>query len=124
MLIVTNNPWIEKGPAVPCEIMLVEGDPISVLDRTEELLQQGWKLVSTPLPPNVPIMRGPFRSLVTEKNDRQYDRDGLIAIDKARVRYKLERANHNCPEPGEDFGVIDRQMLQRTLRDASLAKEQ
>ena len=49
--------------------------------------------------------------MVIEKNDRQYDRDGLIALGKARDRYRMERENHNLPEPGEDFGVIDRQML-------------
>lgn len=118
--IVTNNSWIETGPAVPHEIVFVEGTPMEVLDKTEDMLQQGWKLVSAPLPSNVPIMRGPYRSLVVEKNDRQYDRDGLISLGKARERYRMERENHNLPEPGEDFGVIDRQMLQRTLRDAMI----
>ena len=64
---MTNNPWIERNAAVPYEITLVEGDPFATLDKAEELLQQGWKLVSAPLPPNVPIMRGPYRSLVIER---------------------------------------------------------
>ena len=76
--------------------------------------------VSAPLPPNVPIMRGPYRSLVIEKNDRQYDKEGLIALHKARERYIIERNHPNLPTPGEDFGIIDRQMLQRSLRDAML----
>lgn len=122
MRIITNNPWIETNAAVPHEIILVEGTPIETLDKTEEMLQQGWKLVSAPLPPNVPIMRGPYRSLAVEKNDRQYDKDGLISIAKAKERYIFERTNHNLPEPSEDFGIIDRQMLQRTLRDAMLIK--
>lgn len=118
--IVTNNGWIKTGAAVPHEITLVEGTPLAVLDKAEELLQEGWKLVSAPLPPNVPMMRGPYRSLVIEKNDRQYDKDGLLAIDKARDRYRMEREHHNLPEPSEDFGVIDRQMLQRMLRDVMI----
>lgn len=118
--IVTNNPWIERNAAVPYEITLVEGDPFAALDKAEELLQQGWKLVSAPLPPNVPIMRGPYRSLVIEKNDRRYDKEGLIALGKARERYIIERNHPNLPTPGEDFGIIDRQMLQRSLRDAML----
>lgn len=120
MRIITNNPWIEKGAAVPHDIVMAEGTPIDTLDKTEEYLQNGWKLVSTPLPPNIPIMRGPYRSLVVEKNDRQYDKDGLIALEKARERYIFERKDHILPEPSEDFGIIDRQMLQRTLRDAML----
>ena len=118
--IITNNPWIQKGAAVPHEIELIEGTPVDTLIKTEETLQNGWKLVSTPLPPNVPIMRGPYRSLVIQKNDRQYDKDGLIALEKAKERYIFERKDHNLPKPSEDFGIIDRQMLQRTLRDAML----
>lgn len=118
--IVTNNPWIEKGPAVPHEIILIDGTPLDTLDKTEELLQQGWKLVSAPLPPNVPIMRGPYRSLIVAKNDCQYDKEGLVALAKARERYKMERKGHSLPAPGEDFGVIDRQMLHRSLRDFML----
>lgn len=118
--IVTNNPWIERGASVPYEIILVDGTPFATLDKTEELLQNGWKLVSAPLPPNVPIMRGPYRSLVVEKNDRQFDKEGLLAIEKARRRYEIERNYPHLPEPSEDFGIIDRQMLQRMLRDAML----
>lgn len=118
--VVTNNPWIEGGEAVSCEITAVEGTPLATLDKTEELLQEGWKLVSAPLPPNVPLMRGPFRSLIIEKNDRRYDKEGLIAIEKARERYKIERNRPFLPVPGEDFGIMDRQMLLRTLRDAML----
>ncbi len=118
--IVTNNPEIYWSPEMPYGVVSVEGDPIDVLDRTEELLQHGWRLLSAPLPPNVPIMRGPYRSLVIEESDRQYDKEGMIAIEKARERYLIER-KRNCQEPQEDFALIDRQMLQRALRDISIS---
>ena len=118
--IVTNNPEIYCSPEMPYGVVSVEGDPIDVLDRTEELLQHGWRLLSAPLPPNVPIMRGPYRSLVIEESDRQYDKEGMIAIEKARERYLIER-KRNCQEPQEDFALIDRQMLQRALRDISIS---
>ena len=118
--IVTNNPEIYWSPEMPYGVVSVEGDPIDVLDRTEELLQHGWRLLSAPLPPNVPIMRGPYRSLVIEESDRQYDKAGMIAIEKARERYLIER-KRNCQEPQEDFALIDRQMLQRALRDISIS---
>ena len=117
--IVTNNPEIYWSPEMPYGVVSTEGDPINVLDRTEELLQHGWRLVSAPLPPNVPIMRGPYRSIVIEESERQYDKDGIIAIEKARDRYLIERQK-NCAEPQEDFALIDRQMLQRALRDISI----
>lgn len=118
--IVTNNPEIYWSPEMPYGVVSVEGDPIDILDRTEELLQHGWRLLSAPLPPNVPIMRGPYRSLVIEESDRQYDKEGMIAIEKARERYLIER-KRNCQEPQEDFALIDRQMLQRALRDISIS---
>lgn len=117
--IVTNNPDIYWSPEMPYGVVFTEGSPLDVLDRTEELLQLGWRLVSAPLPPNVPIMRSPYRSLVIEESESKYDKDGIIAIEKARDRYLIERQK-NCAEPHEDFALIDRQMLQRALRDISI----
>ena len=118
--IVTNNDRIEKSTAIPHDIFFVEGTPLEVLDRTEELLQDVWLLISAPLPPNVPIMRGPYRSLIIKRNERRYDREGLIAIGKAKERYRIERENSFLHEPSEDFATIDRQMLQRALRDTMI----
>ena len=80
--------------------------------------------LSTPLPPNIPIMRGPYRSLVIAENDSQYDTLGLIALGKARDRYIMERKHSSMDpsmKPGEDFATIDSTMLTRTLRDISLS---
>ena len=120
MKIVTNNPHIKTTEEMPHEIIFAEGSPIDVLDRTEELIQQNHKLLSTPLPPNIPIMRGPYRSLVIAVNEAKYDTLGLLALGKARDRYIMER-KHNCMDPGEDFATIDSTMLMRTLRDISLS---
>ena len=117
--IVTNNPEIYWSPEMPYGVVFTEGDPIDVLDRTEELLQNGWRLLSAPLPPNVPIMRGPYRSRVIEESESKYDKEGIIAVEKARDRYLIERQK-NCADPQEDFALIDRKMLQRTLRDISI----
>ena len=60
--------------------------------------------------------------LPLEKNDRLYDRDGILEIEKARTRYSFERKDRKPPRPSKDFGVIDREMLIRMLRDAALVK--
>lgn len=112
--IVTNNPEIYWTPEHPYGVVTVDGSPLDVLDRTEELLQQNWRLLSAPLPPNVPIMRGPYRSLVIEESENQFDAAGIIATQKARERYKMERQN-GVKEPNPDFAEIDRQMLLRAL---------
>ncbi len=117
--IVTNNPEVHRCPDMPYGVVFAEGDPMGVLDKTEELLQDGWRLVSAPLPPNVPIMRGPYRSLVIEESEDRYDCRGILSLAKARERYLMER-QVNCSEPGKDFALIDRQMLLRALRDFAI----
>ena len=120
MKVVTNNPAILTNKDMPHDIIFVEGSPVDVLDKAEELIQQHWSLLSTPLPPNIPIMRGPYRSLVIKEADEQYDTKGLLTLDKARTRYVMER-EFRTMDPNADFGEIDRTMLYRTLRDISLS---
>ena len=120
MKVVTNNPAILTNKDMPHDIIFVDGSPVDVLDKAEELIQQHWSLLSTPLPPNIPIMRGPYRSLVIKEADEQYDTKGLLALDKARTRYVMER-EFRTMDPNADFGEIDRTMFYRTLRDISLS---
>lgn len=123
--IVTNNPRLTADFAashgVFC-IVNVEGSPLAVLSRTEELLQEGYRLVSAPLPPNIPLMRAPYRSLLLERADRRYDTTGLTALAKARERMEAQRAIDESAGPGtdDDFALIDEELLRRTLRDHRL----
>ncbi|MEG1837312.1 MAG: GrdX family protein [Synergistaceae bacterium] len=121
--IVTNNPIIKENAEFAHEIIFVKGSPIDVLNKSEELLQQNWKMRSTPLPPNIPIMRAPYRSLVIQESDKQYDSLGILAVSKARERYIRER-QFAVREESNDFAIIDNTMLKRTLRDISLIDTQ
>ena len=118
--IVTNNPEIQGKDEIPHEITFVDGSPICVLEKAMELAQDNWLLVSTPLPPNIPIMRAPYRSLAMQKNTSKYDAQGMIALEKALVRYKQVRDSGTTNVGKEDFAVIDMTMLERALRDAAL----
>lgn len=123
--IVTNNPRLTADFAashgVFC-IVNVEGSPLAVLSRAETLLQEGYRLVSAPLPPNIPLMRAPFRSLLLERAERRYDTMGLMALSKARERMETQRAIDASAGPGtdDDFALIDEELLRRTLRDHRL----
>ena len=122
--VVSNNPLVdaEFGIIHGVAVHVVEGTFPDVLDRTEELLQNGRRLVSAPLPPNIPMMRAPFRSVLIEKNtSRKYDIEGLNALAKARERVVTQRENGKSPSgTDEDFAAIDREMLLRALRDVGL----
>ena len=93
-----------------------------MLDKVEALLQSGYRLVSAPLPPNIPLMRAPYRSLLVEKADKCYDTHGLISVEKARERLITQRAIDESFLPGteDDFALIDTNLLLRTLRDHGL----
>ena len=123
--IVTNNPRLTADFAASygvVRIEAVEGSPLDVLSRTEELLQDGYRLVSAPLPPNIPLMRAPYRSLLVERADRRYDVAGLTALSKARERLETQRAIDSSAGSGTDadFALIDEELLLRTLRDYGL----
>ena len=123
--IVSNNPRMTANFAAIHGIVHVNevtGSPLEVLARAEELLQDGYCLVSAPLPPNIPLMRAPYRSLIIEKAPRKYDTAGLTALFKAQTCMSTQRAIESDPVPGTeaDFALIDEELLLRTLRDYEL----
>ncbi|MDL2259866.1 GrdX family protein [Deltaproteobacteria bacterium OttesenSCG-928-K17] len=118
-LILTNNPMVEIPPD-QAGTQKVEGLGLAaVLLAAIDLVQAGYKLVSAPLPPNVPLIRAPYRSLILEKNDRQYDADGLKALDRAleRVRTLTETRLPPGPDQANDAAFIDRDLLGRALSE-------
>ena len=112
--IVTNNPYLIQDEEMPLEVHYTEGTPLDVLDEIEMLLQQGFRLLSAPLPPNVPLMRAPYRSLILAVSDLRYDIDGIEAIRKAKARLDIERTMRVAPK-ASDFAELDRIMLLQEL---------
>ena len=112
--IVTNNPYLIQDGEMPLEVHYTEGTPLDVLDKTEMLLQQGFRLLSAPLPPNVPLMRAPYRSLILAVSDLRYDIDGIEALRKAKARLDIERTVRVAPK-ASDFAELDRIMLLQEL---------
>ena len=116
-LLLTNNPLVvqeEGGPTV----RQVEGLGLNaVFEAALELVLSGYKLVSAPLPPNVPLIRAPYRSLILEKNSRQYDAEGIRMLTKAGERARtLERPIFN-EKNAQDAAFIDREILHRALSE-------
>lgn len=113
LCVVTNNPCIAgRG------VRHVEGSPLDVLDAVERLLQAGYSLVSAPLPPNIPLMRAPYRSVLLERSSHRYDAGGLLSVAAARERFATQRAIADAPAGTDgDFADIDGRLLQRALRE-------
>ena len=105
----------------------VEGTPIDVLVRTLLFLQSGHRLISTPLPPNIPLMRSPHRSLLLEASASKYDIEGIEAVEKARKTMVRQRSiicdDDRQSHKAADFARIDAELLARTFRDYFIIKE-
>ena len=118
-LAVTNNPLVISGKDLPVEVAAAEGDALAVLAAAENLLTRGYSLVSAPLPPNVPMMRCRWRSLLLKASKGGTDIEGLRMIGKARERLILQ-----VRTPGglasDDYAALDREYLERGLRDLSI----
>lgn len=77
-------------------------------------LLNNHKLVSAPLPPNVPLIRSPVRSVILQKSDRKYDAQGLIALEKAMERSKALGLNED-DRVRKDLEFIDKDHLLHAL---------
>lgn len=87
-LILTNNSSLEaKAHGLP--VKQVSGGVEDMYDAVGEHLQNGYALVSSPLPANVPLIRSPVRSIILGKAARRYDAQGLMTLEKARDRTKV-----------------------------------
>lgn len=116
-IILSNNPLVFEE-SNEYQVEAVSGrEQAAVYDAALALLQSGHKLLSAPLPPNVPLMRAPYRSLVLEKSGRQYDPQGILAVEKARERMGVVGAGTYTEKQALDAAFIDQELLKRTIRE-------
>jgi hypothetical protein len=127
LIVVTNNERVASafGPGgVRCgdvgAVEFVLGTPVDVLERVVVLLQDHRRLVSALLPPNGPMMRAPFRSILLEESAEKYDIAGIGTVERARKAMAKRRAIASAEadgDAGEDFARIDETHLDRAIRD-------
>ena len=123
LLLLTNNPLVLDQPG-DTPVQTVEEPGLAAVLRTAlDLVQSGYRLISTPLPPNVPLIRAPYRSLLLRRHERQYDVQSIMALEKAgRTAAKLGASNYE-ERSALDSAFIDREILRRTFREAGLLSE-
>ncbi len=110
-IILTNNPLVINEPG-DLPVQAVTGRGLEALYLAAlDLVQSGHKLLSTPLPPNLPLMRAPYRSLVLDKSKTKYDAAGIIALEKARERISLAGQGAYSEKQALDAAFIYRDLL-------------
>lgn len=112
-LILTNNNSLE-AEAHGLTVKRVAGGVEAMYDAVGEHLQNGYTLISSPLPANVPLIRSPIRSIILGKADRRYDAQGLITLEKARDRTKVLGVIDD-ERTRADLEFIDKDQLARAV---------
>jgi hypothetical protein len=115
-LILSNNPLVlEEFSTVRA---VTEPGLEAVFQEALALTQAGYRLVSAPLPPNVPLIRAPFRSLILEKSDQELDREGIRHLERARERAQVLGRSVLTDRQARDAAFIDREILLRALSES------
>lgn len=118
--IVTNNTLVRDRLTPGYTVDFVRGDAVEVFESVENALQNGWQLLTTPLPPNVPLIRSDVRTVVLKKSpERRYDVSGLQHLMKARERTETLAKAHRQEQRG-DLEYIDWTFVQRSLLELGL----
>lgn len=118
--ILTNNTLVRDRFAPVHDVNFVRGDTAEVFTALEEALQNGWQLLTSPLPPNVPLIRSCIRTVVLKEADAKYDVAGIHCLAKARERSETLAKPH-LAEQRHDLEQIDLTFAQRALLELGLA---
>ena len=121
-VILSNNSSL-GAEAHGFAVKRVAGGVEAMYDAISEHLQNGYELVSSPLPANVPLIRSPVRSVILGKAARRYDAQGLITLEKAKDRVEVLGVIDD-ERTRADLEFIDKDQLARAvaqLQDLGLA---
>lgn len=112
-IILSNNSSL--GDAIDgIPVRHVAGDTQEVYDAIGHELENGHELISSPLPPNVPMIRSPVRSVILRETARKYDARGILTLEKARERNRILGVE-NVERFRKDQEFIDRDHLLRAI---------
>ena len=127
LTLVTNNAEAIALADDSIKTIMVSGSPIDVLNRVCEMLRNGYRLISTPLPPNVSMMRSPFRSLLIMPSEVSRDASGieatLRAIDVIERQRKISTFAGKDAVIISDYAMIDIEYVKRAAEEYGLLRE-
>ena len=123
-LIVTNNPGLPVGKEIEIERVKTLKE---VLEKTRDLVQQGYRLLTHPLAGSLKPWQNPYRSIVLAEGEN-LDYRSLEVLENALERYRSFARNKGTGESEtmsedlkedlkEDFSTIDRELIEELLID-------
>lgn len=122
LLILTNNRLVAEEESLAKVKWTDKLGLAAIFEEALGLVQSGYELISAPLPPNLPLTRAPYRSLVFRKKSKQYDVAGILALEKANERLVILGSSELKDKQAEDAAFIDRELLRRALEEVHQAE--
>lgn len=114
-LIVTNNPVVAENND---HVLLVDGSVEETLIKVRDLVQDGYELISHPLPASLRMMFSPYRSVILGRKLEKVDFLCAQIIEDSIIKYKnhmdfrnIDSANRN------DYQKMDRLLLEAALSE-------
>ena len=114
-MVVTNNKKVLE--TYPNQVQFIEGSILDVFLRCEQLLKEGYDLVTHPLSGNLQVSKTPFKSVVLEETNENVQPKSLELI-----RLCIEKVKEGQPisYPDavlEDFAFLDLELIKEPLEE-------
>lgn len=114
-MVVTNNKKVLE--TYPNQVQFIEGSILDVFLRCEQLLKEGYDLVTHPLSGNLQVSKTPFKSVVLEETNENVQPKSLELI-----RLCIEKVKEGQPisYPDavlEDFAFMDLELIREPLEE-------
>ena len=114
-MVVTNNKKVLE--TYPNQVQFIEGSILDVFLRCEQLLKEGYDLVTHPLSGNLQVSKTPFKSVVLEETNENVQPKSLELI-----RLCIEKVKEGQPisYPDavlEDFAFMDLELIKEPLEE-------
>lgn len=113
LLIISNNGSLENQLS-GISVRYIGAPLDEIYTSISNALQNHYELLTSPLPPNVPMIRSPVRSVILGRTERKYDSHGLLLLEKAKERTNALGIN-DAPHLRKDQEFLDRDHLLRAI---------
>ena len=113
--IVTNNPIVKDKYD---NLIFVEGGYEDVLFKVRDLVHTGSELINHPLGASIRMFFSPYRSIIIREDNNLDNEFNINTIDTSIQSYK-KQMEARTPDTvnGEDYSVIDAQLLDSALEE-------
>ncbi len=120
MLLLTNNPKVHEQYDFA---EYLEGSPLEVFNRAEDLVLRGYALYTHPLPANQRLCGSPYRSLLLEApSEKDIDKQSLMMLARAKDLFSRAVPLDRVASAREDLAFLDWEFMKQEIEKIPLEK--